>query len=178
MAPHLCSQCLQTGTGLPCLEENPDPSSSLQGGRTLGKHKASPCLCPSTEPVPFLCSLRPGLDSQPYKPRISAVSLPKVPQAPILLSTCQPSEVQTIPQSQCSFGSRVCCPLRDPSPSWGFTYLLWRSESQRPPVAQAGIGHRHHPSFAFPAGSSFELPWLATQTKDGLACCPLVCDSL
>lgn len=44
-------------------------------------------------------------------------------------------------------------------------------------MAQAGIGHRHDPSFAFPDGSFFELPWLATQTKDGLACCPLVCDS-
>lgn len=178
MAPRSAPSVFRQVLNSPPRRKTPvPPAPSKEEGPWASIRLQLSCY-PSAEPVPFHSSLRQGLTSPPVKQRVSAVSLPKVPKASILRPTCQPSEVQTIPQSQCSFGTHVCCSLRDTSPSWRFTHLLWRSESQRPPVTQAGIGHRQGPLFAFPAGSFFELPWPATQAKDGLVCCPLVCDSL
>lgn len=100
--PPLSTQCLQRGTALPSREENPiSPAPSEEEEGPWASRGLPLCCCPSAEPVPFHCSLSQGLTSRPVKRRVSAVSLPKVPTAPILLSTCQPSEVQTILQSQC-----------------------------------------------------------------------------
>lgn len=175
MAPHCAPSVFRQVLNCPPGRKTLNPPAPSKEEGPWASLRLELCCCPSTEPVPFHSPLRQGLTPQPVRRRISAISHPKVPKAPILLPTCQPSEVQTIPQSQCSFGTHVCCSLRDPSPPWGSTHLLWRSESQRPRVAQVGMGHRHGPSFAFPAGSFCELPWLLTQIKDGLACCPLVC---
>lgn len=155
MAPRSAPSVFRQVLNSPPRRKTPvPPAPSKEEGPWASIRLQLSCY-PSAEPVPFHSSLRQGLTSPPVKQRVSAVSLPKVPKASILRPTCQPSEVQTIPQSQCSFGTHVCCSLRDTSPSWRFTHLLWRSESQRPPVTQAGIGHRQGPLFAFPAGSFF-----------------------
>lgn len=117
--PQLSTQCLQTGTALPSREENPIPPAPSEEKGPWATRRLPLCCCPSAEPVPFHHSLSQGLTSQPVKRRISAVSLPKVPKAPILLSTCQPSEVQTILQSQCGpTDPRLLLP-RGPKPILG-----------------------------------------------------------
>lgn len=177
----LSTQCPQTGPELPSLEENPDPFSSLLPRRKhLGQEQGF-----SFAYALGACSVAPsgrGPTSQPVKQKTSTVSLPKVPQGLDKPQFCFPSLNlpwdKPLPQSQSGFETHICCSLRDPSQPWGLTHLLWRSGTQRSHAAQAALRHRPDPSFVSPAGSFFELPWLATQTKDGLACCPPVSVSL